>query len=116
MSKKIRVILMGDKDVEFNGRLLGLINNIDFAKLLYNMTLWKRLITVETTDLKDLSDNYDDVAGKRVVISKDDSATKKVFVSASIDFLSHVDFDDEGNPQITCRCDGHQTLILKESE
>ncbi len=53
----------------YYGRLLGLIDDQEFAAMIGDSKLQKKCITKETKPLSDIADNWSDLTGYRLVIA-----------------------------------------------
>lgn len=102
-TKKKRVVdvdIYGDeKNLNFKGRLLGLVTDKEYNKLIKSKTLCNKLATVETKAVKDIADreNIEDLRIAIVIKEKEGSTlfNKKLFFSEPLDMVCNVTSDSE---------------------
>ena len=121
MKDKILVSIIGhgDKEEDFEGRLLGLVTNEQLGVLLTRTELWKKIITKETVTLCELMTDYDVLEEKRMVVAmterrgskKDKPVYRRIYISPQIAYVSGV---TSGN-EITLTCKEDSLIMLKEN-
>jgi hypothetical protein len=113
---QIEVWTGGEDGIKYQGRLLGLITDEEFNAIMNSASLQKRVITKETVPLREITENYKDLSGHRIVLaikSKNDVVVmgKKLFISERLHLMSYVR-DAKGECGITGETDSY--LFIKE--
>lgn len=83
-----------EEDKVYEGRLLGLIDDKEFNSLIKSPQLQAKCITKGTISLSDITTQYQELEGLRVVIAAkkigEEIATKILFISERLDRVSYV--------------------------
>lgn len=96
-SKKIvdvNVYITGESDINYTGRCLGLLTPAEYAGLIEHPELRKKLYTVETKSLDDIS-KVDNIAEMRLAIAVKERNGKPVvrptlFITEELDLVTSV--------------------------
>lgn len=118
--KKTTVVVdvyTGKIETVFEGRLLGLVNDVEFNAIVNSKKLQKKVLTKETISLASITKNHQNLEDYRVVVAiKERDGTMfhpaKLFISDKLGIVSFVQPD--GNCGFTDR--GQAYILMEEKE
>jgi len=89
---------LGSNGRTYEGRLLGLITDKEFASLVSNVDIQKKCYTSATMPLSEVVDNYEDLEGYRIAVAvkKVDSVPvtgQKLFITERLSLISYLNTD-----------------------
>ncbi len=110
-------VYTGKIEAAFKGRLLGLVNDIEFNAIVNSKELQKKVLTKETISLADITKNYQTLEDYRVVIAIKERDGEifhpaRLFISDKLGVVSFVQPD--GNCGFTDR--GQAYILMEEEE
>ena len=84
-----------EKSVKYKGRILGLITDGEFNAIMKSHDLQKKVATKETIRISEITENYKDLSGHRLVMAiKHKNGVniigRKLFISERLYLLSYV--------------------------
>ncbi len=89
------------KELNYTGRLLGLLSDKEYAAIIDTASLRKKLLTVPTTPLSEIASIPEkEIPGFRIAIAvkkreEDDVMKKVLFITEPIDFVSGVNSEKD---------------------
>lgn len=103
MGKKqmVKIELCGKEQREYKGRLLGLINQNEFFRIMNSRRLQTKLFSHKTVAVKKIADYAADLEGLRIVLAIKEiegshAGGKNLFITEPLGVISHVsDGEDE---------------------
>lgn len=117
--KMIKVdVFTGNLERIYYGRLLGLVDDEEFNAIIKSDTLKKRIHTKETMPLEEITDNWQDLNGLRLVMTikkiddGKDTIEPRLFISERLSFVSYA--KPEGNCAFTGESQSY--LMVEEEE
>jgi len=89
----------GGNGKTYSGRLIGLINDKEFASMIANKEVRKKCFTSATIPLSDIVDNYESLDGFRIVVALKEMDDKpvigknKLFITERLSLVSYLNTD-----------------------
>lgn len=98
MAEKRFVTVETDGGITYYGRMLGLIDDAEFHKIITDRKMQNRTYSVETKHLEDVVDEYIELGGLRLVVAlkkidDKDIIEKWLFISEKLDMISYISTD-----------------------
>jgi len=90
---------LGSDGRKYEGRLLGLITDKEFASLIHNVEIQKKCFTSATMPLSELVDNHEDLTGYRLAMAvkeideKPVMDSQKLFITERLSLVSYLNTD-----------------------
>jgi len=114
--KKIVEVELCDLKTKFTGRLLGLVNDSEFYRIVSSRRTQNKLFSSETKPLKDITDNYDALDGMRIAIAVrtidgEPAPPKRLFITERLEMVAKVEKD-----QVGILAQDDQYVIVTESD
>lgn len=96
----VKVEFCGKREKEYKGRLLGLINQNEFFKIMNSKRLQSKLFSYKSTTVEDVAER-DSVEGMRLVLAikevdKENKPGKNLLISEPLDFVSYIEDNQIG--------------------
>jgi len=93
---EVTVIPGTGSSITYTGRVLGVLNGVEFNTLIQVKDVQRRILSGPTVAIQDIGDNFDDVKGLRLALSvktKDkESRLETLFVTEPLDMVTSMMF------------------------
>lgn len=111
-------VFKGNDTKKYKGRLIGLVDEKEFSKIISSKMIQSRIATAETMPLKEIAEGYDDLNNLRMVVSLkevdgESVFGKRLFITERLGYISAMSPD---RSELSVTGDKGSWMMISEEE